>query len=428
MKKIDRELEAYLDYITDAMGRPERRRALSWYLTGLLLEGERKTVVSMAGRLVDDEGEVEAMRQRLQQCVTISSWADTEIRRRVALRLQEAVNPEAFIVDDTGFPKKGRYSVGVARQYSGTLGRVDNCQLATSLHVAKDEVSGCIGMQLYLPEEWASNIKRRRLAGVPDQVVFKRKWEIAIDLLDDALAWGLPPRLTLADSGYGDSTEFRDALVKRECPYLVGISGKRLAWPQGSRPRLPRRKPGQPGRPATRYRDGKRKPLKIADIAKELCYRKYRCPDGKGGVKSGRFAFTRVHLAERHTKGRPPSQELWLIGEHRPGNKEYKFYVSDLPEDTPKRELVRLVKLRWRVERDYQEMKGQVGLDHFEGRTWRGFHHHVTLCAVAYAFLALQRRLFPPEALPLDHSDGPETHPAAAAGTNRRLPAVPSAI
>lgn len=396
LKKTDRALGDFLDSMTDGMGRPERRRALAWYLTGLLLAGERKTVVSMASRLVDNESEVEAMRQRLQQCITISTWADTEIRRRLAMKLEETLQPEAFIIDDTGFPKKGRHSVGVARQYSGTLGRVDNCQVATSLHVATDEASACIGMQLYLPEEWASDTKRRQTVGVPEEVVFKRKWELAIGLLDDALGWGMAPRVVLADSGYGDASPFRDALVERGCSYLVGISGNHISWPPGSRPRKPMRTPGQVGRSRTRYRDGNRKPRTIAEIGRSLSFRTVTCPDGKGGTKSGRFAFARVHLAEKHTKGRPPSDEVWLIAEHRPGNDEYKFYVSNLPPTTAKRELVRLVKLRWRIERDYQEMKTHVGLDHFEGRTWRGFHHHVTLSAVAHAFLAIQRRLFPP--------------------------------
>jgi SRSO17 transposase len=258
--------------------------------------------------------------------------------------------------------------------------------------------------------------------------VFKRKWELAIDLLDEALSWSLPPRLVLADSGYGDSTEFRDSLQQRGCSYLVGISASHRCWAPGSRPRLPQRKPGSPGRTPTRYRDGNRKPKAIAEVGRTLSYRTYSCPDATGGTKSGRFGLARVHLAERHTKGRPPSEELWLIGEHRPGNNEYKFYISDLPATTPKRELVRFVKLRWRVERDYQDMKGHVGLDDFEGRTWRGFHHHTTLCAVAHAFLAIQRRLFPPEEISLDDPDGPPAHSGALAQTHRGLSSLPPAL
>jgi SRSO17 transposase len=174
LKRLDKELNEFLDYITDSMGRPERRRAMALYLTGLLLDGERKSVVPMAARLVEHEGEAEAMRQRLQQCVTVSGWADAEVRRRLALRFEKVLRPEAYIADDTGFPKKGRHSVGVARQYSGTLGRTDNCQVAASLHVANDGSSGCIGMSLYLSEDWASNVRRRREVGVPDDVVFKR--------------------------------------------------------------------------------------------------------------------------------------------------------------------------------------------------------------------------------------------------------------
>ena len=423
MKRVDAALGEYLDYLTDGMGRPERRRALAWYLTGLLLEGERKTVVSMAGRLVDNEREIEAMRQRLQECVAISSWADAEIRRRVALKLEEEVEPEAFVIDDTGFAKKGEFSVGVARQYSGTLGRTDNCQVATSLHLATDETSACIGMRLYLPEDWASDIRRRRAVGVPEEVVFQKKWQIAITLLDEALSWGLAPRLVLADAGYGGSTEFRDALAARQCPYLVGISGEHVTWPPGSHPRLPRRS-SSVGRPRTQHRDGNRKPRTIAEIGKSLDYRAYSCIDGKGEIKTGHFAFARVHLAERHTKGRPPSDEVWLIGEHRPGNNEYKFYVSNLAATISKRELARLVKLRWRVERDYQELKGEIGLDHYEGRTWRGFHHHATLCAAAHAFLALQRRLFPPAQLSLDAANGAAPDSATAAQADRNVPAL----
>ena len=216
LKRLDRELNTFLDDLTRDMGRPERRAAMRHDVTGLLLDGERKSTVAMAGRLVSHDVEAEGMRQRLQQCVAISAWDEVEVFRRLASRFQAAVKPEAFVIDDTGFPKKGEYSVGVARQYSGTLGRIDNCQVATSLYLASNDSSACIGFRLYLPEEWASDIKRRRSVGVPDEVVFERKWELALDLLDQALAAKLPPRLVLADSGYGDSTEFRDGLVPRK--------------------------------------------------------------------------------------------------------------------------------------------------------------------------------------------------------------------
>jgi SRSO17 transposase len=418
LKKLDKELSKFLDYITDDMGRPERRQSMALYLTGLLLSGGRKTAVGMGRRLAKHDNEAEGMRQRLQQCVSISRWADEEIRRRLARLFEKRLKPEAFIVDDTGFPKKGKHSVGVKRQYSGTLGATGNCQVAPSLHVANDDSSGCIGMRLYLPEEWASNIPRRREVGIPDDVVFQRKWEIAIDLLDDALNWGLPKRLVIADAGFGDSTEFRDALVQRGCPYLVGISGTHMTWPPGSNPRKPQNKRAN-GRPRTRYRDGNRKPKAISKIGEQLRYRKFTVPNGRGGSKSGYFAFERVHLGERHKKGRLPSETLWLICEWRSARKEYRYYVSNLPGSTTKSELVRFVKLRWRIERDYQELKAEIGLDHFEGRTWRGFHHHTTLCAVAHGYLAIQRRVFPPEEIHVDVADGAPTYAAATARTHR---------
>lgn len=422
-----KQLDEFLDYIVHGLGRPERRHGIILYLTGLLLSGERKTALAMGRRLAESDKDVQAVRQQLQRCVSTSRWADIEVRRRLALRFEKTFKPEAYILDDTGFPKKGIYSVGVKRQYSGTLGRTDNCQVAPSLHVATDDSSGCIGMRLYLPEEWADDMPRRREAGVPDDIEFKRKWEIGIELLDDALSWGLPPRLMIADAGYGDSTEFRDALGERDCQYLVGISGNHMVWPVGSNPRKPKRSTGL-GRPRARYRDGRRKPKPISEIGERLRYRKFTVPDGRGGTKSGHFAIERVQLAERHTKGRPPSDKLWLICEWRPAKKEYRYHIANLPGSTTKSELVRLTKLRWRVERDYQEMKGEIGLDHFEGRTWRGFHHHATLCAVAHGFLAIQRRIFPPKQRPMDAADGETTHSASVARAHRRVSAVSATI
>lgn len=427
LKKLDKELDEFLNYITDDMGRPERRRAMQLYLTGLLLSGERKSAVAMGRRLAERDEDAEAMRQRLQQCVSVSAWADEEVRRRLAVRFEKKLKPEAFIFDDTGFPKKGEYSVGVQRQYSGTLGRIDNCQVATSLHVACDDASGCIGMRLYLPEEWADDLDRRHEVGVPDDVEFKKKWEIALDLLDEALTWGLKKRPVIADAGFGGSAEFRDALTERGCPYLVGIAGHHLCWPPGSHPKKPKRT-SRRGRPFTRYRDGRRKPTAISKIGEQLKYRKYSVADGRGGTKSGYFAFERVHLAEGHTKGRPPSEIQWLICEWRPAKKEHRYYVSSLPRSTSKSELVRLTKLRWRIERDYQEMKGEIGLDHFEGRTWRGFHHHATLCAVAHGFLAIQRRVFSPERAAMDAVARAAAHAASTPRPNWGMPTLSSTV
>src|SRR5690349_9951469 len=195
------------------MGRPERRAALGLYVTGLLLDGERKSIEPIASRLVDDAAKIEGMRQRLQQAVVVARWDAAEMFGRIALKAErELPDLEAFVIDDTGFAKKGVHSVGVARQYSGTLGRTDNCQVATSLHVAGERGSCCIGLRLYLPTDWATDADLRRKAQVPEEIEFREKWRIALDLLDEALARGSQGRVVLADAGYGNITEFRDEL------------------------------------------------------------------------------------------------------------------------------------------------------------------------------------------------------------------------
>ncbi len=407
MRKLDGELREYFETMVEGMGRLERRRAMEQYLTGLLLDGERKSVEPMAGRLVEKASEREAMRQRLQQCVAVADWSDEEMRRRLALKLEKKLPKlEAFVVDDTGFAKKGEYSVGVARQYSGTLGRTDNCQVAVSLHLAGERGSGCIGMRLYLPEPWAKASKRRAAAGVPKQVRFAKKWQLALEQLDDALRWGVRKHVVLADAGYGDCREFRDGVRQRGLHYLVGVQGGHKVWPPGAQPQRPPPEPGKNGRPRTRYEAKGTEPWAIEQLALELPkeqWHKVSWREGSKGEQSSRFAAVRVHTAERHVHGVAPSEEVWLLVQWPQGEKApTKYAVCSLPADTSLKQLARLWKLRWRVERDYQEMKGEVGLDHFEGRTWRGFHHHATLCMVAHGFLALRRALFPPEQGALD--------------------------
>jgi len=433
VKKLDRALASFVDSLLDGMGRPERRRAMAWYIEGLLLDGDRKSIEPMAARLVDDPGEVEAMRQRLQQCVSMSSWSDDELRSRVARKVEaELPDLEALVLDDTGFPKKGQHSVGVARQYSGMLGRTDNCQVAVSLHLAGERGSACVGMDLYLPEEWTKDRKRCRKAGVPLDVAFRRKWEIALDLLEDAARWGLKKRLVLVDAGYGEITEFRETLIERAYPYLVGVGGDPVVWKPGTQPIAPhqwRRPAGHSGPTRTRYRDGRVAPVSILALAtsrgRSAC-RSIRWREGSKGTQESRFSAVRVRTAHKHKQGRPPGAEEWLLYEWPADEKApTKFWLSNLPANTSLKELVRLAKLRWRVERDYQELKQEIGLDHFEGRSWRGFHHHTTLCAAAHAFLALNRALFPPETPPLDTTHGEATAPSRPASSHRLLSALP---
>lgn len=412
LTRLRRELEAFVRAMTEGMGRSERREALGHYITGLLLEGERKSIAPMAERL-SEFGDAEAMRQRMQQAVVIAKWSETELFKRIALQLHAKLPElEAFVIDDTGFPKKGEHSVGVSRQYSGTLGRTDNCQVATSLHLAGERGSGCIGMRLYLPQDWADDEKRRRKTGVPENVTFRKKWESALDLLDEALAWGLPQRVVLADAGYGDCGDFRRALDERELRYLVAVTGTANVWPPDSEPLVPDYK--GVGRYPTRLCSDDVSPIPMERLIEQARFRKVTWRQGSRGMQAARFAVLRVRPARQ--KGRPPEPEQWLlIEETNQPKRPFKFYLSNLPADTATKELVRLAKLRWRIERDYQELKGELGLDHFEGRTWTGFHHHVALCAAAHAFLAIRRAIFPPIEGSVDPSNGSQRASAGAA-------------
>jgi len=430
IERLDRELSGFIGSMVADMGRPERRRAMEWYIVGLLLDGERKSIEPMAGRLVDDTSEIEAMRQRLQQAVSVSTWLDDELYRRIALKLDgELPGVEALVLDDTGFAKRGRHSVGVQRQYSGTLGRVDNCQVAVSLHLAGEAGSGCIGMRLFLPEVWADDTVRCRKVGVPEDLEFRPKWQIALRQIDDALRWGVRRHIVLADAGYGDCSEFRHGLIERGLNYVVGVQSGHCVWPPGVEPQPPEQA-ARRGRPRTDW-TASEAPVRIEELACSIPFEQYRTVSwrqGSKGPQRSKFVALRVCPAENYRRGKakPPQATHWLLIQW-PSDKDSpaKFWLSNLPASTSLVTLVRLAKLRWRVERDYQEMKQEIGLDHFEGRTWRGFHHHATLCAVAHAFLALQRALFPPEILALDATDGAASPPGRRSALDRLLPTLP---
>jgi len=261
---------------------------------------------------------------------------------------------------------------------------------------------------MYLSQDWIADSAQRKATGVPSDIRFQTKWEIAIGQIDDALAAGVRRHVVLADPGYGDATEFREALEQRELRYVLGINGEPVVWPPESRPQVPIKPKGEKGHRPTRYRDEEYPPEAVKELAARLSYRKVTWREGSRGWQSSRFAAVRVRTAHRHQQSHPPGQEQWLLCEWQESKKEpHKFWLSTLPRDTSIKALVRLAKLRWRVERDYQEMKQEVGLDHFEGRTWRGFHHHAALCALAHGFLALRRALSPPAEDEVDATDGP---------------------
>ena len=397
-------LAAYVERLAGAVGHADRREPLRAYLTGLLLAGERKSVEPMAARV--DPGHVAARHQSMHHFVANAVWRDAAVlavARDWALEQLERHGPvAAWVVDDTGMPKKGTHSVGVAKQYCGVLGKQENCQVAVAVSLAHPVLSVPAAYRLYLPEGWARDRRRRAAAGIPAAVLFAPKWQLALAALDGLLADEVPRAPVLADAGYGDTTAFRDGVTARKLSYVVGVKGDSTVWPPGLTPLPPAARRGR-GRPPTRLRrTARRRPLAIRALAQALpaaVWRTVRWREGTKGTMRSRFAAVRVRSAHRDERGLRPLE--WLLIEWpRDAAEPTKYWLATVPEDVGLAELVRLAKLRWRVERDFQELKDELGLDHYEGRGWRGFHHHGVLCLAAYAFLAAERaRLSPPAAL-----------------------------
>jgi SRSO17 transposase len=383
IEKCRRRLEQFLSDPLEPLGRRERRHWSLVYIRGLLLEGERKSIEPMAARLPD--GNVQA----LQQLIGQSPWPWAPVWQRLAQRMTAELAPDpVWVIDDTGFPKQGRHSVGVARQYSGTLGKTGNCQVAVSLHQAGAEESAILGWRLYLPESWTEDPERRAAAGIPAEVKFQRKWQLALELIDEARAWGLPGGVVLADAGYGEVTEFRQGLESRQLRYALGIPSTVRVWTKP--PRL-RKAPGRKRR-ATVYHYGEQRPAAVREVAAQAPgWKQVRWREGRKGWLESRFHAARVQPAHGFDDGDPPHPEVWLLIEWPPGEKDpTKYFLCDLPGNYALRRLVRIVKSRWKIEQDYQQLKEELGLDHYEGRSWTGWHHHVTLVMLAHAFLTLE--------------------------------------
>ena len=417
MEQVRPRLQAFAAEMFGGLARSDQRAKGELYLRGLLLDGKRKSMQPMAGRLGVDH-------QQLQQFVTSSSWDHVEVRKRVARWADEFVGPEAYVIDDSGFPKDGSDSPGVARMYSGTLGKVGNCQIGVSVHAVTDVASAAINWALFIPESWddttaadadtVAQIRRRRArCRIPDDVRHREKWRLALDMLDQIIGpaendqdveggrgaesdgWGLRRRTIVADAGYGDITGFRLGLQQRGLPYVVAVKGTTSAYPVDAVPAAPVYSGhGRPPKP--RYRDD---PTNLAGLAlavgrsalQSITWRHGSRRNSANPIAAMRSQFLalRVRPANREiprgTDGSLP--DCWLIAEWPPDKAEpTDYWLSNLSADTPLHELVRLAKIRWRIEHDYRELKDGLGLDHFEGRSYTGWHRHVTLTAVAQAF------------------------------------------
>jgi len=382
-------LASFLDEMLAPVGRKDRRYWGGVYLRGLLLDGDRKSAGAMAARLPDGN------EQNLQQFLSQSPWDWLPLWPQMAEQVERTFpTPMAWIMDDTGFPKKGEHSVGVARQYSGTLGKTANCQIAVSLHRTDRQGSSPLGFRLYLPQEWTDDCERCRAAGVPEDIGFQTNWQLALELVDQALEWGLEkPPAVLADASYGDVTAFREALAERGLAYAVGVSKSLGVWPESPDGAVPNGT-GR-GRPTKRMRFGDQKPVSVKELAlaHQQRFRTVTWREGSQGPLTSRFWAKRVESAHGWNHGKAPGKEVWLLVEWPAEEPEpVKYYLCDLPKNTSLRRLVATARGRWRVEQDYQQMKEELGLDHFEGRSWTGWHHHVTMVMLAHLFLRLEQK------------------------------------
>jgi SRSO17 transposase len=388
--------DRYLDHLSAGLGHLDRHAGLKGYCTGLMLPLARKSVEPMAARV--DPMRASARHQSLHHFVAKAEWSDSEMLRRVAQWVVPQMDFSRggwWIIDDTGFPKKGKHSVGVARQYCGMLGKQDNCQVAVSVSLACDQGSVPVAWQLYLPEDWSKDLVRRRAAGVPEEVHFATKTQIALAQLRTLLAEGAPHHCVLADAGYGVDTGFRQALSDMGLLYAVGVTSAVCVWPPGVEPLPPKRYSGMGRPPVMPRRTARLQPMSVKALALSLPAQAFHTISWREGTNeplSGRFAALRV----RHAGGNAGKARLrplqWLLVEWPADQAEpTKYVLSTLPEETPLNELVVAAHQRWRIERDYQDLKQDFGLGHYEGRGWRGFHHHASLSIAAYGFLMTER-------------------------------------
>jgi len=397
----------YIDELGGVVGHPARKRPLQDYCIGLMGPSERKSVEPIAA--VTAPARTSAQHQSLLHFVNESEWSDEEVlakvRQMVLPTFEARGSIEAWIIDDTSFSKQGKHSVGVAPQYCGQLGREANCQVAVSLSVANHHASLPVAYRLYLPREWASDRKRRRKAGVPPALRFMTKPQIALEQIKAALAAGIPRGVVLMDADYGRDGDLRQELRTLGLTYVAAIQSSPMVWKPGTGPK--------PGRRLPKAREEDADLVSIKEIALALpkdAWQTIRWREGTAGWLSSRFARLRVSLARE--------AEQWLLIESPPdAQAPTKYWLSNLPEDIAFDKLVDIAKLRWRIERDYQELKQELGLDHYEGRGWRGFHHHATLCIAAYGFLISERETIPPSG---PHSPAPFAQIAVPEGYRPR--------
>ena len=399
-------LEAFACVVlAGAMNRPVQLVNGGLYLRGLLEQGPRKSLEPLVSRLGGG-----ADYQSMQQFVADSPWDPALVVKAVAERVAPQIEVEAWVLDDTGFPKDGKDSPGVKRQYSGTLGKVGNCQIGVSVHAVGKTGTVPLGWALYLPEEWCEDSERRPRAKIPDEVAFKPKFELGVELVERASGWAVPKAPVLGDHDYGRRVWLRERLDQAGCEYVLAVGPATKVFEQGTSFAIPPRKTKSGAAP--RLPQPGRKPEPLGELIARLAAgsaQKVTFRDGPDGEQvSSTFIFARVHAAhgwlgsredrrrqhgpEWRTDGELPPREEWLIAEWPQGeDKPTGYWLSNLPADTKPERLARLARLRWKIELDYKQLKGELGLDHYEGRSWLGWHHHTALVTAAHGFLTLER-------------------------------------
>jgi len=395
---VKERLEAFAgEVLAAAMNRPAQRVNGALYLRGLLEQGARKSLEPIVERLGGD-----ADYQSMQQFVADSPWEPALVVRAVAERVAPQIDVEAWLLDDTGFPKDGKDSPGVKRQYSGTLGKRGNCQIGVSVHAVGSEGTVPLGWALYLPEDWCADEQRRRKAKIPERVAFKTKSELGVELVERACVWEVPKAPVLGDHAYGGNTWLRDRLDGAGCEYVLCVGPDTKVFEQGTTFAVPPRKKKDGAGPTRLRPDRNAEPIGEliarlqSDSAQTVTFR-----DGPDGEPvTSRFIFARVHTAHQwradQVKWREgaevPPREEWLIAEWPAGeDAPSDYWISNLPADTEPEQLTRLARMRWKIELDYKQLKGELGLDHYEGRSWLGWYHHTALVTAAHGFLTLER-------------------------------------
>ncbi len=431
------ELERWLEPFLARLRRQAQRHWAPFYLKGLILPGERKSIEPMASRVAP------ADTQQLHHFVSTSPWPTAPLEEELVRAADRLVGgaDAVLVVDDTALVKQGRHSVGVKRQYCGQLGKRANCQALVSLTLARAEVPVCVGLRLFLPEDWCADAGRRAATGVPEMVTYRPKWQIALDEVDRVLASGARFGCVLADAEYGKAAEFRHGLSERSLPWAVGILPTQKVYPADVTLSHPERK--ATGRPRKHP-----VPSAVSVAAAELiearseAFQTISWRTGTKGPLRAQFAALRVRVADGLVAARAqhlPGEEAWLVGEHR-ATGERKYYLANHPADAPLEVLAALIKARWVCEQMHQQLKDELGLDHFEGRSWRGLHHHLLLCQLAFAFLQHLRlggkkRPHPtrartttgakPASDPAPHRGGPYSRPAPLPALQAALPPSP---